>query len=450
MRQVLALLWAISISMIFSAVGEAGGQDHKFRLQLTKRHYLKPSSQIRVRVFPHTKRYKPHGRDDVKHKATLTSSKSCSVYEGRENFPGRTKVKLGEKLFSLDLDAKKMTKPIYLKCNAPITIVRSSKNPHFTYKGDMYARVVNRSGAKTLEIINIVSLKNYLKGVVPSEVYSAWPMETLNTQAVAARTYAVFHINFARRYMRKKRVWDVGDTIVYQAYTGISLTTKRTNMAVNATEGQILTHNGAVIQAYYHADSGGQTEAAANVWDLEIPYVQGRKESFDFEVASSSWKKTVSLRSIESRLRQRGLIKRKQKLVGLSVPGTGRTDSGRVKKVSLDLLNGESTEVSILKFKKLAGNLPSTLFAFERHHRDPRYFVIKGLGSGHGVGMSQQGAAILADQKGWKYNTILDYYYTDTTLCRLHKKGRNLPDCYSNALKVSKKKSLQKKSKTST
>lgn len=446
----IGLLWAVFLIVSTWWAPSIHAEEHKFRLMLTKRIDLKPSSRIRVRVFPHTKRYKPHGRDAVMNRVSLTSDAPCSVYPGKVRFPGmQSKNKISENQFQINLSADSLDKPLYVRCAAPIKVVREKAETNFTYKGDMYARLVKRSGQKVIELINIVTLKDYLKGVVPSEVYSSWPMETLKTQAVAARTYSVFHINFARRYLRKKRVWDVDDTIAYQAYTGISLNTKRTNYAVDSTEGQILTHNGAVIQAYYHADSGGQTEDAADVWDLEIPYVKGRKENFDFNVAGSSWTKTVSLKSIERRLRRKGQVKGKQRLTGLSVPAAGRTESGRVKKIVLEISEGENRIVDVLSFKKLAGNLPSTLFAFTRHERDPRYFKLQGMGSGHGVGMSQQGAAILADEKGWGYGRILDYYYTDTTLCRLHKKGNALPNCYGLAKKVTKKKAI-KPSKSSS
>ncbi|SMF07806.1 SpoIID/LytB domain-containing protein [Pseudobacteriovorax antillogorgiicola] len=436
-KLVLSLLWALALWITTGSLAVVSAEEYKFRLKLSKSVSIKPSSRIRVRIFPHTKNYKPHGRDTNMSQVKLISEANCRVYKGTSSYAGKSKQFLKETK-SLALDANTMTHPLFIRCAKPVIVERAKNLTPFAYRGDVYARVVNRSDAKTLELINIVSLNEYLKGVVPSEVYSRWPMETLKTQAVAARTYAVFHLAFARRYI-KRRLWDVDDTIAFQAYTGISLNTKRTNLAVEETKGQILTHDGDVIQAYYHADSGGQTEDAADVWDLEIPYVQGRKESFDFEVSDSAWRKTLNIRTVQSKLRRIGFLGRREKLVDLTVPVAGRTDSGRVRVVTLKLDGEKTRNIEIGMFKRASGNLPSTLFAFEKDPANPKVLHIKGLGSGHGVGMSQQGAAILASDKGWSYDQILDYYYTDTTLCRLGKGDKDLPNCYSEAMRISRK-----------
>lgn len=426
------LISCITLVWGFSASAHATSEDYKFLLPLRTTSVIRPYSRVRVKIFPHLKDYKPHGRDKVRGRIGFRSRGTCKSYRSHRSLTKASGPVL--KAWSNQaFDVNDLSFPVYVKCNKPTSLVRSGIAASFYYTGDFLVRSVSKQGVKTLEVINVLSLRDYLKGVVPSEVYTSWPIETLKTQAVAARTYAVFHISFARRYFRK-RAWDVDDTVAYQAYTGISLKSRRTDRAVNETKGHILTHGGRVIQAYYHADSGGQTEAAVDVWNMEIPYVQGRREAFDFEVPASSWQKKLSLVTVQRKLRIIGELSRRERLVSLSIPEGGRTDSGRVRTVRLHLVKGFK-DIAITRFKKASGNLQSTLFAFESA-QNRRKIVLKGLGSGHGVGMSQTGAAILAQAKGWRYDQILNYYYDGTELCSLAKRPGKLPDCYAKDLEA--------------
>ncbi len=430
--QAITALTVLVVSVFWTSSVEAMIQERtrQARLELNSRMPIKSTSLIRVRIFPHFKNYRPHGIDRNKTQLSIHAEKGCRSYQGRRTRPGRLgKVVATSNSFRFSADTLKT--PVWLECNSSATLIRESENPHFSYPGKLYVRGrTNSQGEKYLEVINMVSLNQYLKGVVPSEVYSGWPIETLRTQAVAARTYAVFHISNARRF-RSKRFWDVDDSITFQAYTGVSLNSRRTNFAVESTLGQILTYKTDVIQAYYHADSGGQTEDAVNVWNFDIPYVQGRKEAFDFDISESAWRKEVPLKHIASKLSNFGVLGRHQKLVGVAVPIAGRSESGRVRVVTLRL-KGENQfkNIPVETFKKAAGRLPSTLFALEVNI-DSGFVEIKGLGSGHGVGMSQQGAAILAGEQGWTYDQILNYYYIGTSLCKLQEKTDSLPNCYA-------------------
>ena len=82
-------------------------------------------------------------------------------------------------------------------------------------------------------VVKTMDIEEYLRGVVPSEMSSTWPMEALKAQAVAARTYAMGHLNPARAY-------DVDDTVTYQAFH-LGRTRKRSDEAIKATKGEVLT-----------------------------------------------------------------------------------------------------------------------------------------------------------------------------------------------------------------
>ncbi|MFW7378500.1 MAG: SpoIID/LytB domain-containing protein [Oligoflexus sp.] len=393
---------------------------------------ISPYSKVRVKIFPHDRDYKPHGLDKNKTQISFVSNELCHVFEGQRQRPAKAKKAMfASREVTVDLKMV-ASHPLWIECGKPVTLIREAHLPHFTYPGSFYVHKVVRGDDKYLEVVNVVALRDYVKGVVPTEVYPGWPMETLKTQAVAARTYAIFHYVYSHRYARS-RYWDVDDTIAFQAYTGNSLRTPRTDQAVIDTEGQILMHGREVIQAYYHADSAGKTESAWNVWKSNIPYVGPIQEFFHEEQEPTQWSKEISLKNLNKRLRSARVLTKKEEIINLSVPVIGRTESGRVRLVTLILKNGEFKNVSVPVIRRAVGSLPSTLFTFEADEKSQDKLWIRGQGNGHGVGMSQKGASYLAGSKNWTYDRILDFYYLDTTLCRLGKSQGSIPDCYQHS-----------------
>lgn len=124
------------------------------------------------------------------------------------------------------------------------------------YRGDF---IINNWGS-SLTLINNLSLEDYLKGVVPSEMPSKWNTEALRAQAIAARSYAVA-TKTAGKHASKG--YDLVDTTADQAYGGASAEKITTSKAVEDTKGIVLVQNNKVLPTYYHASSGGQTK----VWD---------------------------------------------------------------------------------------------------------------------------------------------------------------------------------------
>ncbi len=383
-------------------------------------------SQVRIKIFPHDKDYKPQGIDLIKDRFSISSEGECTLSPAasdRAVATGDVVRKFSEHEFTSATPGS-----FLMRCAKPFKLTRSS-GFSFTYNGSLYIR----SLGPELEAVNIIDLKNYLRGVVPSEVYKNWPMETLKTQAVAARTYAVYHLVYARRF-NSERAWDVDDTINYQAYTGTSLISEPTDHAIDSTDGQIITFRGNVIQAFYHADSGGQTEDALSVWSLAIPFTVSRPEAPDVEVTKNIWEKSFTLALLENELREGGYLEKGRTLKTVVVPVVGRSPSGRVKSMALVDNTGQHKAFPLSLFRKVVGQLPSPLFTMDKDPKNNRMILIRGVGFGHGVGMSQQGAAALAGQKSWDYKQILGYYYLNTTLCSLDAGSEGMPDCKSQRL----------------
>ena len=171
------------------------------------------------------------------------------------------------------------------------------------YGGFRYERI----GGGDLTVVNIVDLETYIKGVVPYEMSSSWPLEALKVQAVCARSYAYINIHSGKHTSYH---FDVCNTTDCQAYYGAGTNsssyqaTERTDRAVDETAGEYAWYDGQVIEAFYSSSHGGASESVYNVWGTSLeqyPYLCGVEDPYEADMASknsySSW--TVSYTSSE-------------------------------------------------------------------------------------------------------------------------------------------------------
>ncbi len=134
-------------------------------------------------------------------------------------------------------------------------------------------RVLHTSSGFT--IVNKLPMESYLRGVVPYEMSSSWPVEALKAQACAARAYA-------ERSRAPGEAFDVYCTTRDQVYGGARAEAATTNNAVKGTAGVVPKYGGAVITAFYFSTSGGHTENIENVWQTApIPYLKGVDDPYD-------------------------------------------------------------------------------------------------------------------------------------------------------------------------
>jgi stage II sporulation protein D len=123
------------------------------------------------------------------------------------------------------------------------------------YRGQLVVDVVNGK----LRAINTLPLEQYLYGVVPAEMPSAWLPAALESQAVAARSYAL-----AGR--RAGSAFDVYADGRSQAYLGVSAETPAATEAVDETAGEVLLYNGNVADTLFSSSTGGRTQSAADAF----------------------------------------------------------------------------------------------------------------------------------------------------------------------------------------
>ena len=122
------------------------------------------------------------------------------------------------------------------------------------------------------------ALDAYLLGVVPGEMPKEWPAAALQAQAVAARSYALASLV-------KNRDFDLYADPRSQMYYGVAAESPATTAAVQATKGEILMYGGKVVTAFYYSSSGGRTASSADVFGLQLPYLQARARPVGHAVA---------------------------------------------------------------------------------------------------------------------------------------------------------------------
>ena len=282
------------------------------------------------------------------------------------------------------------------------------KDLHTTIDGRKYFGGVRvNKGKSSLTVINLAPVEEYLRGVVGEEMSPAYPLEALKAQAVAARSFAM-----KNRGRHEKDGYDICATTHCQVYEGFE-DFDIVNKAVDETRGEVLTFKEKIADTNFHADSGGMTEAVADVWGTHISYLVPVKELLEL---TAPWTMKFSAKDFSSRFGDGFGDLKSIKLSKLTVgKGSGdRTSSGRVK--SAQLVGTKKTLTVTGADLRRKFSLPSTLFDMKFSGGE---VVFTGYGRGHGVGMSQQGAKSYAE-KGWKYDKILMHYYSGTKLKKLY------------------------------
>ena len=265
------------------------------------------------------------------------------------------------------------------------------------------------SGGETLEL----PLEDYLCGVVAAEMPASFPEEALKAQAVAARSFTCSGAS-AHKHGEASVCADPG---CCQAWLSEEAQRKRwgddyeTNAqrireAVTATAGQILCYDSAPVFAAFHSSSAGATEDCGAVWNprpylVSVPSPETAEDVPNYVSTVSCWPTDFrdTLLSLRPEADFSGPL-------GTWVGEIRRDASGRVSEAQLGGVSFSGTELRRLFSLRSA--------AFELTLSDG-LFVFTVTGFGHGVGMSQYGAKVMAEQ-GADYTEILAHYYTDTEL----------------------------------
>jgi len=321
------------------------------------------------------------------------------------------------------------------------------------YRGILEVAKVSNKKDK-FNLINVLPLEEYLRGVVPNELPVSFGLEALKAQAVAARNYAL------RPRVYENRLYDLCDSVQAQVYFGANTEKPLSDEAVQQTAGLLGLYKGDIILALYSSTAGGYTESFENAFMDNVnkkvptapkPYLKGKPDidgtpdlsneeaarafymsvpdTFDNNSRYFRWNRTWTEDEF-----------RKEFNAGLNKFATSEfispsfkkgTDIGKIQNIEVISrgVSGKIIEIVIttesgcwsvkkeLLIRRIFTNqgsaLPSGNVVFDLT-RDENGNLIKidayGGGLGHGVGMSQYGAGYLS-QKGYSFDKILKHYY---------------------------------------
>ena len=308
---------------------------------------------------------------------------------------------------------------------------------------------IDRFGGLTL--VNELPIEIYLRGVIGSEMNSKFPLEALKAQAVTARGYTLSWMDKLHRLSP----FDVCDEVHCHVYGGVDRESEAVIQAADETRGQVLMYNNQICDTRYAGVCGGCSENNEDVWGNEPqPYLRGRldsrhpnslptnyltDESYVREWIESSpdvfcntTRGTVpealdytkkyfrwTVRYSRDELSRIIATKTGQNIGTLvEIVPLQRGVSGRLKKIQLRGTRQSIVIEQELEIRRVLSQnyLYSSCFVVDRDGND---FIIKGAGWGHGVGMCQTGAAMMA-LNGYNYRDILIHYYQKSRIFKLY------------------------------
>jgi stage II sporulation protein D len=228
--------------------------------------------------------------------------------------------------------------PVVLK--AKLTLADHPElQPPFTFVGTqplLVGKVAYRgrlnvsSDGKLVQVIDTLGLESYLKGVVPAEMPSSWPVEALKAQAVAARSYALANVTTGRAF-------DLYSDTRSQVFGGVKAENAATSAAVDATKGQVVLYKGKVANTLFFSTSGGRTASALESTGLSVPYLVPVADPYDSASPYHDWGPVLfDATAVAKQFKLGSPIVDLQSTTG---------PSGRVK--ALTVVSGDDTQVTL-------------------------------------------------------------------------------------------------------
>lgn len=298
--------------------------------------------------------------------------------------------------------------------------------------------VHNDDGTETA--VNIIDLESYIASVICSEMSGSAPLELLKAQAVIARSWVLRNIGHTGHVG-----YDVCADDHCQRYNGLRRITPLALQAVKETEGQVLTLE-TICDCRYHKCCGGRTELYSTCWeDKDYPYLQSVECPYcapvagrllpvaDYDLPTSdyhSWTVEYTQAELSRVVSEKtgidfGLI---TDLIPLHRGPSGRIDR-------LEIVGTKHREVIGKELRIRQALSPTTLYSswFDVEKLENSklsnqtatlnsplstlnyLFRLNGKGWGHGVGLCQIGASVMA-QQGFTYKQILSHYYRHTEI----------------------------------
>ena len=264
-------------------------------------------------------------------------------------------------------------------------------------------------------------LENYVKGVLAGEMKNDWPLEALKAQAILARTFVLKFVQEKEsQYPGADISTDIEEAQAYDA----SAVNERIQQAVEETRGLVLSCEGELPYAWFHAHSGGMTEyARAGLgWEKDEPaYTQpsrgtepeqlsDAKENQQLQ-AAAEWKADFTFAEWTAACQKQGV--QVEPHAGSQLQISQRGESGRAVTLEID---GQSVNATDLRLALGSTKMRSTLLTSLKIEN--RKVHMAGKGYGHGVGMSQWGAYGMA-QEDKSAEQIIKHYFQKVEIAQI-------------------------------
>lgn len=268
------------------------------------------------------------------------------------------------------------------------------------------------------DVTRTMSLDDYVFGVLAAEASTEDEFAALKAQAVISRTFAL-----KNRGRHARDAYDFCNTTHCQRFLAVTNANARPGFyellrrAVDETSGEILRdQHGQIVNAFFHAACGGATANIETLWGQSAhePYERGIRDDYCETMPYRNWTDVLPASQLVKALREDSRSDVGARLDNITV--IKRDATGRVEMIALEgerrrLLRG--WDFKIIVGRTLGWSvLKSSRFEVARAGAN---FVFRGSGFGHGLGLCQNGAHVMA-RRGASYRQILDYYFPGTNL----------------------------------
>ena len=315
--------------------------------------------------------------------------------------------------------------------------------------------------------VNIVGVEDYLLSVISSEMKASAGLEFLKAHAVISRSWVMAQVEHRQSHVSRTpgpscpvsepvegaeeyiKWFDHDDHTLFdvcaddhcQRYQGLTMAVGDTvRKAVDQTWGLVLTSEGKICDARFSKCCGGRMELFSTCWeDKDYPYLQPLPDTADCVEGDDVFcdtkdEKILSQVLNDYDLETRDFYRWRTEYSRTEVSDLVRRRSGMDFGTIRDLVPVERGPSGRLKRLKVVGDKKTMIIgkeliirrwlsdshlkssAFEVHW-DGDHLTLDGSGWGHGVGLCQIGAAVMA-AKGYTFDRILLHYYPGSTLER--------------------------------
>lgn len=314
---------------------------------------------------------------------------------------GATSAQIGRRILTKYEQLVNSSEPVNaasLKSDAHVTTVSNGINVRVFLVGEQ--RIIT------------LPLEEYLNGVLTAEAGGENRIEALKAQAIVSRTFAVNNLG-----RHAADGYDFTSTTDSQRYVVPVNTAAAVRQAVRETAGIVLLDDHAEIaDVYFHASSGGMTANIQSVWGgpPAPAYLRGVPDLYSAAGTHHSWQQSISIKDLLNALQSDPLSDPGSRLDQVIV--VSRDISGRAQLISIK--GAQNREITGWRFRLIVGRargwnfVKSSLFDVERRGHE---FIFRGRGFGHGIGLPQESAHVMAAQ-GNEFSSILEFYFPGTHL----------------------------------